>query len=139
VFCIYQLYLLPSSRSDSYLTNPEIITNTNKAYDYATEFDYRQFNYEVAEISMIGLTPHSVSANATFKTSKELYFPLLSDPKSNLISAMNFKISKGSKNVGVFVIDKEQILQIHSFGKKDSVLDQLDRGMDALMESPEDS
>lgn len=88
---------------------------------------------------MIGLTPHSVSANATLKEAKELYFPLLSDPKSKLINAMNFNISKGSTHVGVFVIDKELNLQVHSFGKKDSVLDQLDRGMDAIMETSEDS
>ncbi|KEF53921.1 uncharacterized protein A1O9_09716 [Exophiala aquamarina CBS 119918] len=111
----------------------------DEAYDYASEFDYRQFNYEVAAVSMIGLTPHSVAANAALKEEKDVYFTLLSDPRSDVIKAMNLNISKTSRNVGAFVIDKERTLHAYSCGKKDNVLDQLDRAMEVYMEGLEGS
>ena len=103
------------------------------------EFDYRIFNYEMANMSIIGLSPDSVSANAALKRDKEVRFPLLSDSKGDLINAMGFNISKGSNKVGVFAIDKERTLLAHRFGKMDNVLDQLDRDMDAIIEAIEES
>jgi len=84
---------------------------------------------------MVGLTPHSVSANAALKEEKDMYFTLLSDPKSAVISAMSLDIPKTGKNVGVFMVDRQRILRAYCCGRKDNVLDQLDRAMDVLMDA----
>jgi peroxiredoxin len=102
--------------------------------EWAGEFDYRRFNFERAEIDMIGLATTLASANAARKAAAHLQFSFLSDPKCKLMAAMGMgTLAKDKGKVGVFAIDAERTLLAHSVGKSDTVLDQLDRQMDVFM------
>ncbi|KAK2762340.1 hypothetical protein FQN54_001350 [Arachnomyces sp. PD_36] len=107
--------------------------SSEETYEYVCEFDYRLFNYERAEMSMLGLSPDSFSANAKFKTDTEMHFTLLSDPRRTLLNAVGLgtitKTDKKFKIVGVFVMNKSGTLLYVKSGKPEKVMDDLDREM----------
>src|ERR1700753_3136063 len=113
-----------TNRCRTYHLNPifAMSTNTTQAYDWVSSFDHLQVDDESAEMTTLGLSPHSISANAALKTDNEVFFPLLSDPKSILIHAMGLDFSGRGKKVGVFALDRAGILLAHAVGKAEDVL-----------------
>lgn len=57
--------------------------------------------------AIYGLSTDSPKANTTFKTKQNLPYPLLSDPKLELITAIGLKKAPKGTTRGVFVISKE--------------------------------
>lgn len=111
----------------------DILTNPAKVGCFAREFEDIDYDYQAVEVSPIGLTPQSVSANATWKEATELNNPLLSDPKGSLLKALNFNSSKGRKTVGFAHIDKERNVLAHRSGRQEIVLLNLDKAISAFM------
>ena len=95
-----------TNRCRTYHLNPifAMSTNTTQAYDWVSSFDHLQVDDESAEMTTLGLSPHSISANAALKTDNEVYFPLLSDPDHKVLEAYGAygeKMLYGKKSVGV--------------------------------------
>lgn len=67
-------------------------------------------NYDHIEgegLAIYGLSSDSTKANTSFKTKRNLQYPLLCDPSATLISAIGLKKIPSGTQRGVFVIDKE--------------------------------
>ena len=75
------------------------VTNQIKiAVEYAGEFEYGILNYERIEMTMVGLSPTSVSANAKLSTRSNLPFNYLSDAQKKLLKAVGLDhLSKSDK------------------------------------------
>lgn len=110
------------------------LANQTKASDFVREFEELDYDYQPVDVSPIGLSPESVAANATWKEATQLSNPLLSDPRSSLLKALNFNIHKGSKNVGFVHVDKERNVLAHKSGGQDAVLLHLDSAISAFMQ-----
>lgn len=110
------------------------LTNT-QALNFAYGFEEMDYDYQPVEASRIGLTPSTVSANAAWKKKNTaLSNPLLSDPNSSLLKALNFSLTKGNNRVGFALIDKERNLLARRYGGLDSVGMHLDDAICAFME-----
>lgn len=110
------------------------MANQTKASDFVREFEELDYDYQPVDVSPIGLSPESVEANAIWKDATQLSNPLLSDPRSTLLKALNFNISKGTKNVGFVHIDKARNVLAHKSGGQDAVLLHLDSAISAFMQ-----
>jgi peroxiredoxin Q/BCP len=72
--------------------------------------------------SIYGLSADSPKANTTFKTKQKLQYPLLCDPKLNLISAIGLKKAPSGTTRGVFVIDKSGKVLVAEPGSPDGTV-----------------
>lgn len=62
--------------------------------------------------SIYGLSTDSPKANTSFKTRQGLPYPLLSDPHATLIEAICMRNSLKRTKRGVFVINKQAIVEV---------------------------
>lgn len=105
-----------------------------QALNFAYGFEEMDYDYQNVEAWRIGLTPSSVSANAAWKKKNTaLTNPLLSDPNSSLLKALNFSLTKGNNRVGFALIDKERNVLARKYGRLDSVGMHLDDAICAFM------
>ncbi|KAK5048886.1 hypothetical protein LTR84_005306 [Exophiala bonariae] len=115
-------------------TDKDVLADQTKVSDFIREFDDIDYDYQTVDVSPIGLTPQSVSANATYKEATNSNNLLLSDAKGELLKALNFGVSKSGKNVGFVHIDKEGNVLAHKSGGADIVLLHLDSAISAFMQ-----
>ncbi|KAH0558829.1 hypothetical protein GP486_004528 [Trichoglossum hirsutum] len=74
-------------------------------------------------LSIYGLSTDSPKANTSFKTNKNLPYPLLCDPNASLIGAIGFKKSPKGTTRGVFVVNKEGKVLIAEAGSPSSTVE----------------
>lgn len=74
-------------------------------------------------LSIYGLSGDSPKANTTFKTRQNLQYPLLCDPKANLIAAIGLKKSPKGTVRGVFAVDKKGKVLLRESGGPDATVD----------------
>jgi len=76
-------------------------------------------------LAIYGLSADSPKANTTFKEKQKLPYPLLCDPKQNLIGAIGLKKAPKGTTRGVFVISKEGKVLVAEAGSPQGTLDRV--------------